>query len=781
MLNALAALLVAAPLPLSAPPPPTRAPFSLAQVRLLDGPFKDAQRRGIDNLFRLDPERLLHTFRLNAGLPTNARPYGGWEAPDCELRGHSLGHYLSACALMYQATGDERLKARALEIVQGLSAVQKALPQRGMHEGYLSAFPEEFFDRVEARRNVWAPYYTIHKILAGLIDVHRATGDATALEIARGMASWVGFRASRLDATRWQEMLGTEYGGMEDALTALYAITGEPVYLRLARLFDQRSLFDPLSRGEDPLDGLHANTQIPKAIGAALDCELTGERRYCAVAGTFWKDVARDRSYVTGSNSDDEHFTPRMTLSRHLGESTAETCNTYNMLKLSHRLALRSPDAEQMDFYERGLLNHILSSQDPDTGMVMYYLPLRSGAWRTYSTPEESFWCCFGTGMENPARYGEAIYAHDASALYVDLFIASELRWPERGLRLEQQTRFPYEGATALRFRLERPTRLALHLRHPTWASRVTLRVNGASVDAASRPGAYAVLEREWHDGDVVDVRSPMSLHLEQTADDPRVTAIAYGPVVLAADLGKEGLTQANRYGQTAPEVHDEDMPPVPTLIAGGPAEALKRIRPGAAPLTFRTVGLARPQDVELRPLFQLSDRRYAVYFDLLSETAWKQRAAEAARQARERAALIARTVDAVQAGVAEQETAHALEEKGTDHGFFHGRPYRGSRWSAASFSYDLKVAGASSVRARYWGGESRRFRFELLVDGEPVATQTLFDDRPGDFYEVDYPLPERVRGRQTVRVGFRALPGSAIGAVYEVRSVRPAQAAPAE
>ena len=262
---------------------PAAQAFPLRDVRILDGPFRDAQQRDLAYLLSLDPDRLLHTFRLNAGLPTTAKPYGGWEAPSVELRGHSLGHYLTACALLYEATGDERLKARALGLVAELRKVQQALPARGMNPGYLSAFPEELFDRVEARKGVWAPYYTLHKIMAGLLDVHRATGDPAALEAVKGMAAWVGLRAKGLDDAQWQAMLETEFGGMQDVLTELYVTTGDPEHLRLARLFDHRSVFDPLARGEDPLDGLHANTQIPKAIGAARDCEVTGEARYCAV------------------------------------------------------------------------------------------------------------------------------------------------------------------------------------------------------------------------------------------------------------------------------------------------------------------------------------------------------------------------------------------------------------------------------------------------------------------------------------------------------------------
>ena len=528
----------------AAPARPAAEAFPLRDVRILEGPFRDALQRDLSYLLRLDPDRLLHTFRLNAGLPTTAKPYGGWEAPGVELRGHSLGHYLTACALMYEATGDERLKARALGLVSELRKVQQALPSRGMHPGYLSAFPEELFDRVEARKGVWAPYYTLHKIMAGLLDVYRVTGDPEALEAVTEMAAWVGLRAKDLDDARWQAMLETEFGGMQDVLTELYVTTGNPEFLRLARLFDHRAVFDPLARGEDPLDGLHANTQIPKAIGAALDCEVTGEARYCAVAETFWQRVALHRSYAIGGHSEDEHFSPVARLSAHLGESTAETCNTYNMLKLTRRLFLRDADPARIEFYERGLFNHILASQDPATGMVTYYVALKPGAWRSYSTPEDSFWCCVGTGMENPARYGEAIYARQGDALLVNLFLASELTWREKGLTLRQETRFPDEDRTRLVLRLEKPVRLPLRLRHPAWVKEgFAVSVNGLTQPFEGGPGSYVTVEREWRDGDVIEVRLPMSLRFEATADDPARGAFLFGPVVLAADLGRRAST----------------------------------------------------------------------------------------------------------------------------------------------------------------------------------------------------------------------------------------------
>ncbi len=766
----------------AAAPVPAAVAFPLGDVRMLDGPFRDAQQRDLAYLLSLEPDRLLHTFRLNAGLATTAKPYGGWEAPSVELRGHSLGHYLTACALLYEATGDERLKARALALVAELRKVQQALPARGMNPGYLSAFPEELIDRVEARRNVWAPYYTLHKILAGLLDVYRAIGDPGALEAAKGMAGWVGLRAKGLSDAQWQAMLETEFGGMQESLTELYVATGDPEHLRLARLFDHRSVFDPLAIGEDPLDGLHANTQIPKAIGAARDCEVTGEARYCAVSETFWQRVALHRSYAIGGHSEDEHFSPVAHLSRHLGESTAETCNTYNMLKLTRQLFLRDADPARLDFYERGLFNHILASQDPASGMVTYYVALKPGAWRSYSTPEDSFWCCVGTGMENPARYGEAVYARQGDAILVDLFLASQLRWREKGLTLRQETRFPDEERTRLVLSLEKPLRFPLRVRRPAWAGEgFAVSVNGQAQPVAEKPSSYATVEREWRDGDVVEVRLPMRLRFEPTPDDPLRGAFLYGPIVLAADLGTQGLDAKARYGPSAPEVRLEELPPAPVLVAASPAEALARVKPGAPPLEFRTEGVGRPGDVLLRPFFRLSDRRYAVYFDVLTEVAWAERRARDEASARARAAVEARTVDRVEAGQAESEGAKDVQQSGSDAWSLEGRRCRSARYGG-TFTYSLRLPaeGPSALRVTYWGGETRRHAFEVVAEGEPIATQSLFDDRPGELLEVEYPLPERLtRGRERLRVGFRTGPRTSTGAVFDVRIVRPLSPAP--
>jgi DUF1680 family protein len=595
-------------------------PFEMQQVRLLDGPFKDAMLRSQKYLLSLDADRLLHMFRVTAGLPSSAKPYGGWEGPKVELRGHSLGHYLSGCALMYASTGDERFKSKAKSIVAELDRVQKAMPSRGFHEGYLSAFPEELFDRVDAAQRVWAPYYTMHKIMAGLFDVYQHCGNKEALDIFVKLADWVKFRVDRLSDEQQQRALDTEFGGMMEVLENLYAITGDPEHLRIAREFDHRKIFDPLADGKDPLNGLHANTQIPKAIGAARDYELTGEKRYYDVARFFWQRVAHHRSYVIGGNSDGEMFFPPETFSKHLSTRSTETCNTYNMLKLTRHIFAWEPSAEAMDFYERGLYNQILASQDPSSGMVTYYIPLRPGSYKTYSTPEDSFWCCVGTGMENHAKYGDTIYFRNDTSLFVNLFIASELDWKEKGLVVRQETRFPEEDTTRLIFEAKKAVPLAVKIRYPSWAkSGVKLKINGENSAVKSIPGSYFTVERTWKNGDLVEISFPMSIQVEGMPDNSKLAAILYGPIVLAGDLGTEGLANARRYGPNAPEMAKMPAVEIPSLICD-PKEISTKLKPEPGEtLVFRTDGIGSPSDVVLVPFYRVFEQRYTVYWNFQS------------------------------------------------------------------------------------------------------------------------------------------------------------------
>jgi DUF1680 family protein len=747
-------------------------PFPLTDVRLLEGPFRDAMRRDEEYLLQLDLDRLLHTFRLNAGLPSSATPLGGWEGPDVELRGHSLGHFLTASALMYAATGDGRFKARAEQVVAELALIQQALAKR-FNPGYLSAFPEEFFDRVEKRQRVWAPYYTLHKIMAGLLDVHQICGNARALDVLLRKAGWVKLRLDRLTDEQRQAMLETEFGGMNEVLANLYAVTGDAEHLRLARLFDHRAVFDPLARGEDKLDGLHANTQIPKAIGAAREYELTGETRYRDIASFFWERVARHRSYANGGHSDGEAFFPVENFPRHLGTASSETCNTYNMLKLTRHLFQWAPSAERMDFYERGLLNHILASQDPATGGVIYYCPLKPGAFKTYSKPDASFWCCVGTGLENHAKYADSIYFHDDTSLYVNLFVASELVWKEKGLRLRQQTRFPEEEVTRLTLAAAAPVRLALKMRHPAWAQAgIVVNVNGKQSAAPTQPGSYITVDREWRDGDVVEVRLPMRLRLETLPGAPRTVALFHGPVLLAGDLGRDGLTDAVRYGPSAPPVRR--LPPleVPALVSAEPAKLLASFKPVAGkPLTYRTQGLGHPSDVTLLPFYRAADQRYTVYWNVASPAEWEKERADTAAAERRREEIAGRAFDRVNVDDPPSEVAHGYRGEDTGNWDYEGRKLRETR--GGWFSYEMKVRPdvPMTVAFTYLGTEGRQRTFDVLVDGERIATKVV-EYHPTEFLDAEYAIPPALtRGKEKVTVRFQTQPGATSASIFEVRT----------
>ena len=589
-------------------------PFPLKRVRLLESPWLEAAQANARYLHALDADRLLHTFRLNAGLPSRAEPLGGWEKPDCELRGHFTGHYLSACALTHAAAGDEELKRKAGYLVSELAKCQRALGN-----GYLSAFPDEFFARLKAARRVWAPWYTLHKIMAGLLDVSALCGNGQALAVVQGMAGWAIRWARSLSDAEMARSLDVEHGGVMESFLELYARTGKAEYLDAATRFEHHRVLDPLAAGRDELTGLHANTNIPKIVGAARRYEITGEPRYRDIADFFWTQVATARSYVTGGNSNREHWrTPPGTLAGELGPETEECCCTYNMLKLTRHVFGWSADPRCGDFYERALFNGILGTLNPENGMTMYFLPLASGYWKLFSRPVDSFWCCTGTGMESFSKLADSIYFQDEGGLRVNLFIASELDWPEKGVRLRQTTGFPRTPATAFEFQARQPVDLALRIRIPAWVGgKLRIRINGKQADPDGQTKGYATLNRQWSPGDRVEVDLPMSLRSEPLLGDPGLQAFLYGPLVLAGRLGTEGLTAEMAQGGpgSAYESHTVQGKPVPAPeFAANPANLSSWIEPAPGqPLTFRTVGQKR--NVTLVPLNQLFGERYGVYW----------------------------------------------------------------------------------------------------------------------------------------------------------------------
>jgi hypothetical protein len=591
-------------------------PFPLKQVRLRKGPFQDALEADRRYLHLLPSDRLLHTFRLNAGLTSSAQPLGGWEKPDCELRGHFAGgHYLSACALMYASADDSESKDKADGIVTQLADCQKA-----HQNGYLSAFPEEFFDRLREERPVWAPFYTYHKIMAGLLDVYVHCGNDQALAVAEGMAQWVDHWQESISDEHMQRILQTEFGGMNEALCNLYALTGKHGYLDLAGRFEKSMFFDPLAAHRDELKGIHANTHIPQAISAARRHELTGQERYREIAEFFFRTVTTDRIYCTGGTSNDEYWrTPPGNLANELGKATEECCCGYNMLKLARHVYGWTGDPRVLDYYERTLFNSRLGTQNLEDGGMSYFLPLGSGYWKYFNSPYDSFWCCTGTGVEEYAKTADTIYFHDEHGMFVNLFIASEVAWPEKGLRLEQQTNFPEEEGTALVFHTERPIDMALNIRIPGWAtSGGMIKLNGTALPAFASPGSYLTLNRTWTEGDRVEVRLPMSLRVETLPGDDTQQAAMYGPLVLAGRLGAEGLTKQMFYAENSTTPPGEQIfAPVITTSRKDPAGWLKPV--SSQPLTFQTVG--QEKQITLIPLYKLFGERYAVYWKTASTT----------------------------------------------------------------------------------------------------------------------------------------------------------------
>lgn len=587
-------------------------PFPLKNVRLLSGPFKNAQDRNTKYLKDLAADRLLHNFRVNAGLPSSAAPLGGWEEPKVELRGHFVGHYLSACALTWAATGDQELRRKADAIVAELAECQKALGTTG----YLSAFPEEYIDRVVAGQKVWAPWYTLHKIMAGLLDMHSLTGNRQALDVVEKMAAWVKLRLDRLDDDAVQRMLRNEHGGMTEMLANLTAETGNPRYLALARRFDHRAFLDPLAAGRDELTGLHVNTQIPKVIGAAREYELTGVEYYADAAMYFWDEVVNHRSYATGGTSNFEGWRAAPdALASELSRETHETCCTYNLLKLTRELFGWTAAAKLADYYERALWNGILPTQDPATGMVMYYVPMESGWYKTFCTPNDSFWCCTGTGVESHAKYGDSIYFQKGDTLFVNLFIGSELDWPEKGLTLRQETAFPEEDGTSLAIRCAKDVRFDLRLRIPAWTGAgAAVTLNGKPLEAPPERGAYFSIARTWKNGDRLAVRLPMRLRLSRLPDHPDIASIMYGPLVLAGELPTEELTKEKIYG---PYRADGVPAAAPDLVAASDDLSVWVKPVPGQPLVFQTVNAGRPADVRLVPFYRLFGKRYAVYWKI--------------------------------------------------------------------------------------------------------------------------------------------------------------------
>jgi DUF1680 family protein len=589
--------------------------FDLSDIKLLDSRFKENMERDGKWLLSIDNKRLLHSWRVNAGMSTYARSFGGWEGLDVELRGHSLGHVLSGLALMYASTGEIAYKSKADSLVSALAEIQEVINQ----VGYLSAFPQNLVNRVIEGKPVWAPWYTLHKVMEGLIDMYQYAGNKQALDVVKKMSDWAYHKLENITPEQLAIMHKTEFGGMMEAAYNLYSITGNVNDKKLAECFYHHSILDPLARKEDKLAGNHANTQIPKIIGEARGYELTGNERERNIAEFFWQTVIDHHTYVTGGNSDHEFFFEPDQISKHISPATTESCNTYNMLKLTRHLFTWTANVKYADYYEQALYNHILASQDPETGMVMYFLSYKPGTFKTYCTKENSFWCCVGTGFENHAKYGEGIYYHDDKGIYVNLFIPSELTWKEKGIKLKQQTGYPEEAATHLTIQEIKDGNVPLYIRYPSWAtSGAAVKINGRNVKISQKPGSYIVLNKTWKTGDKIDITYPMSLRFVATNDNPNMAAVVYCAIVLAGDMGTEGIESPAPYGKDQLDFRNTAVPDniVTTLNIKGRKLNDWLIPVNGKQLVFKTTGVAS-KDITMIPYYQIDKQRYIIYWNM--------------------------------------------------------------------------------------------------------------------------------------------------------------------
>ena len=743
--------------------PKTAEPFPLEAVRLKPSPYLDAVNANLAYLHKIEPDRLLHNFRVHAGLQPKGTVYGGWESDS--IAGHTLGHYLTACSLIHAQTGDADVKRRVDYIVKELADCQNKAP-----DGYVAGFTRRkgktfengriIFDEIKAGdirsagfdlNGSWVPFYTWHKLFAGLLDADRYCGNKRAIDIAVKLAGFIDGVFAALNDEQVEKMLNCEHGGINESMAELYVRTNDKRWLALAERIRHKRTLGPMFEQRDALPGLHANTQIPKVTGLARLYEITKKPEYATAANFFWTNVTTKYSYVIGGNSDREYFQQPNTLSKYITEQTCESCNTYNMLKLTRHLFAWSPSSHFFDYYERAHINHMLAHQNPRTGMFAYMIPLMSGTARSFSSEFNDFWCCVGSGIESHSKHGESIYWKSGGDLFVNLYIPSTLDWKETNAKFEITTQYPL--GEEIRLAVAAPGKVSeftIFLRIPYWADKAAIKVNGESVSLSTRNG-YASVRRKWKKGDVVSLTLPMKPRMEPTNDDPNVVAILNGPLVLAADLGDA----TKPFAGVAPALVGSDI--------------LGSLAASNEPSTFLSKNIGRPGDLTLRPFYSQWERRTAVYFRKFTDAEWvKEEAAYAAEQARLKD-LRERSVDVMHLGEMQAERDHGLISEISYPVSYRGKKGRDAR-SGGFFELKAKVSDEPlMLKATYWGEERKR-QFYILIDGTRIATETLGYNKPGEWVERDYPIPqELLKGKSTVIVRFEPEKGHTAGPVFGV------------
>ena len=774
-----------------------RNSFSLHDVKLLEGPFKHALDLNVDVLLQYDVDRLLAPFLREAGLPLKAETYGNWEKDG--LDGHIGGHYLTSMAIHYAATDNETCKERMDYMVSELKRCQ-ANSKHG--EGYIGGVPVvqtidgKSYNLWKELKNgntgiiwsYWVPWYNLHKTYAGLRDAWMYGDNEEALLVFLAYCDWGIDLISHLDDNQMEEMLANEFGGMNEVYADAYQITGEEKYLKAAKRFSHKEIFDSMKNREDNLDNKHANTQVPKAVGYQRVAEVSGDPDYTAAATFFWETVVYNRSLALGGNSRREHFPFAHDCDEYMDDRQGpESCNTNNMLKLAEGLFRMNPQAKYADYYERAMYNHILSTQHPKHGGYVYFTPARPSHYRVYSAPHEAMWCCVGTGMENHGKYGEFIYTHSADSLFVNLFVASELTWKEKDVVVEQKTDFPVEEGSTLTIRVEQPVHFKLLVRHPGWVATSGMEVvcDGVNYAENSVPSSYILIDRIWSDGDVVQIKTPMQVTVEEMPNVTTAIAIMRGPILMGAKTGTDNMpgliANDDRWAHIAhgPIVSQFDAP----HIIGDREEILAKLN-RMQPIAEKPFSYTVPElfdreeykDLVLEPFYGIHDSRYMMYWLSMTQSEFDRYTQEVKVKEQDKIILDQRTVDGVITGEQQPEVDHAMISKDSRRGHRRDRAWRDAH-NGGYFGYTISTAQQKdlSLMITYWGNEEDEKELIIRVDGEVLVTENVVGKwNVNDFVNVEYKLPEQLlEGKNKITVVFETTKEKSTGEIFDIRLLR--------
>ncbi len=724
----------------------------MKNVTLLDSYEQNAFGLEVKYLKSLDAKKLLKGFCEISGVELDATKYGGWETS--AIQGHTLGHYLTAVSQAYASSGDNSLKEITDYMVSILSKCQA-------ENGYLAAIPESHYEQIENGNTsgTWVPWYSMHKILAGLVDVYALTNNEQALIVASNLGDWVYSHTSKWTPEMQATVLNVEYGGMNDCLYELYKHTKNENHLSAAHSFDEITLFEPLYNGEDILNGKHANTTIPKIIGALNRYRVTGEEYYLQVAANFWEIVTKNHTYITGGNSEWEHFGESKILDAERTNCNCETCNTYNMLKLSRELFKITGDTKYADYYENTFTNAILSSQNPETGMTTYFQPMATGYFKVYSSPTDHFWCCTGSGMENFSKLSDSIYFHNSTSLYVNRFTSSSVNWEKKGLEITQTADLPN-----VKFTINGSAKAQIVLRVPDWTNNPTVKINNEEINVNDKNGLI-ILEREWQNGDTIEYSLPMQVVAYTLPDNENAVAFKYGPYVLSANMGtKEMNTTTTGVDVTIP-LWDATVSDTLVIKNGTIKNWLKNISENLVQekntLQFTLKGTN--QNLVFSPHYLQYKNRYGIYFHLADSNT------EITTNEADKYIVI----DSLPVGNDQYEFSHNLKSENSTAGNFKGLMFRDARPNGW-FSYDLTVDNTTTnyVAVKFYSGDVGR-TFKIYVDNELLEDVTLGDPNPNGFYDVYYKIPQNmVAEKEKITVTFKATEESFAGGIFDKLSI---------